>query len=956
MRKIYVLLVLAASLIVTPVSNAQSRLDSIVTYAFADATDSVPDAKQYFDTYDDNGNLVHKVTYTRDGNGWAVLYEESYAYDEDGMMSAYEKICADHVGDMKVEYIYDKDGNLTEEVVYSNKNAGEMLDPEWERALKKEYTYNAGVNDLVTVSAFVKYWQPVRQISKVYDASNRITSEKVFKWLPEVKVKEFEGVYGQNPGSTSNYLFRAYKIEQTVTSLDDLADILVPDATTVVNIFKEDGTRIDVTDNPGGKSLKELLEGAGITTISQLRDNYREWFKTVEEDNVTLINLNIKAGRPFEVQEVVKTTSDLYTYNDNYEYLNTAFWVKGAATLDDLAKITIDADADWVNIYLKDDEPGGRKYRRVDVTGADAAGKTIAEIFGDSISVDDLYQDYEEIFYDKQNNRKYVRLNVKEVKMSPTGSTAIDVYKKLYAKSDDYNFILNAYKVNSGATAGDLGQVVISDDAQKVTVYKADGSRVDITSDIRGYTLQQIFDANGLSVADLVQDRVEWFYTSEGKIELLNINVKEEYNIGETEKVKETDSLYSIGTNGEELIYDNTAFYVYEDAEAKDLENYIIPEDAHYLVIYLKLGQKKTIDATPYQGKSLRDLMESEHIPLDLLRHTYWEWFVNTGGRRTLVKLNIKAYREIQPVPVLVVDSLFTGSQGKVFSSTAYLVAETATQADLDAITLPEGLQYLDYYCEGSSGSLHPTTGTVTLGAILKSTGNTEGIDLAIDSLRHNYVEWFINKDGKTKLIKLNFKAIVQENDGSLTATEETTWDYNENGKAVTRIVHENMDEGTETWIKSDFVYDGDNLIREEEGVSYDGSTYTKEKRKEYTADEDGKLRTVACYVYADESLEIVAKDHYYYNDDEQTGIGEQSFDDGAVRLYPNPVADVLTIEVKDVPSFTFRIYTLGGSLVEAGVSSGSTLSLDLSSFSSGIYLLNVMSDKQTFTKKIVKR
>ena len=966
MKRLYTFI--AVAFMLSTVSFSQSKIDSILNYKFASTTDSTLNAKKHYDTYDNNGNLTHKVTYLRKDNSWQIEYEESYEYGADGI-TVYQKTYADHVGDVRVKYNYDKDGNLTEEVAYSNKNEGELLDPEWERALKKEYSYTTeGINDTVVVSAFVKYWQPARKIGYDYDAGKVIT-ENVYKWLPEVKIKEFEGVYGQNASATANYLYRAYKVEQSISSIDDLDTIIIPAGTTVVNIFKADGTRINYNDSPAGKTLKEILNdpSVNVTDINQLRDNYREWFKTVDDANVTLLNINIKAGRPFDIQEVVKTTTDLYSYTDNdghnLEYLNTAYWVKGAASMDDLLNVTLPSDIDWVNIYVKSDGSEGKKYRRIDISGADAAGKTLNAVFGDSITVEDLYQSFEEWFYDKDNKRKLVRLNVKAMKKSPTGSTAIDAYYKLYSKSDDNQFVLNAYKVNSGATADDLKGIIISDNAEKVIIYKGDGTNTQIFNSqhpIHGKSLYEIF-GDSISPSNLIMTRNEWFYTSEGQIVLLNINVKEEKNIGSTEKVKVTENLYNIGTSVDELIYENTAFMVEPDATVDDLENYTIPADADYVVVKRTLGRSDTY--TGQAGKTLKQFMSDNSLTINSLRQNYWEWFVNENKRRTLVKLNIKAYREVQPVPVLVVDSVFTTSSSRVYACVAYKVAEIATDAELNAIALPANMQWLDYYIDGESSSLHPKAGASvsTLGDILKAENNDEGITITPDQLRQNYVEWLINNEGKTKLYKINLKAVTQVNDGSLTLTKTTSISYDTNGKEAVKTVSNNVDvpaKRTDTQIQ--YTYASGDLVMEEEFISTDnGSNWDKNRKKTYFIDDKGDLRVVSYYGFSTDADDYIldSKDFYFYEGDTPTAIDDKEADTKlSTSFYPNPVSNVLNIHVQNATSFTYRIFSLDGAAVLTGNAYSGNTTIDVSGLKAGVYIMNIVSGNKTYTTKIVKK
>ena len=69
------------------------------------------------------------------------------------------------------------------------------------------------------------------------------------------------------------------------------------------------------------------------------------------------------------------------------------------------------------------------------------------------------------------------------------------------------------------------------------------------------------------------------------------------------------------------------------------------------------------------------------------------------------------------------------------------------------------------------------------------------------------------------------------------------------------------------------------------------------------------------------------------------------------VNVYPNPTADMLTLEVQhiDVDAYTIAIFDASGKQVYTANHAGinSRVNINLSSFESGTYLLNLTSSKQ---------
>ena len=71
----------------------------------------------------------------------------------------------------------------------------------------------------------------------------------------------------------------------------------------------------------------------------------------------------------------------------------------------------------------------------------------------------------------------------------------------------------------------------------------------------------------------------------------------------------------------------------------------------------------------------------------------------------------------------------------------------------------------------------------------------------------------------------------------------------------------------------------------------------------------------------------------------------------GVMKVYPNPVSDVIYIQNAPETDFTVSIYRMNGVLVLTTKLSSGTKSIDVSYLSSGLYLLNVNSRTFKFVK-----
>ncbi|MBK9637036.1 MAG: T9SS type A sorting domain-containing protein [Bacteroidetes bacterium] len=87
-------------------------------------------------------------------------------------------------------------------------------------------------------------------------------------------------------------------------------------------------------------------------------------------------------------------------------------------------------------------------------------------------------------------------------------------------------------------------------------------------------------------------------------------------------------------------------------------------------------------------------------------------------------------------------------------------------------------------------------------------------------------------------------------------------------------------------------------------------------------------------------------------------GLGEIK-DDIPIQTFPNPSTGLFTVNIKyeTLPKegFAYTIYSLQGQVIQRGVIKGRTSSINLTSFESGMYLLNVMLPKEVVQIKLSK-
>ncbi len=109
--------------------------------------------------------------------------------------------------------------------------------------------------------------------------------------------------------------------------------------------------------------------------------------------------------------------------------------------------------------------------------------------------------------------------------------------------------------------------------------------------------------------------------------------------------------------------------------------------------------------------------------------------------------------------------------------------------------------------------------------------------------------------------------------------------------------------------------------------------------------------------VWMDFSIPGVAENCDYYEDFDEmtTETKDLTLDENRVHIYPNPTSSILQIESINT-IHNLELYNIYGQKIYEEKSASNTLTVDLTSLSSGTYLLHVRDDKERYSKILIKQ
>ncbi|MDL2308125.1 T9SS type A sorting domain-containing protein [Bacteroidales bacterium OttesenSCG-928-B11] len=125
--------------------------------------------------------------------------------------------------------------------------------------------------------------------------------------------------------------------------------------------------------------------------------------------------------------------------------------------------------------------------------------------------------------------------------------------------------------------------------------------------------------------------------------------------------------------------------------------------------------------------------------------------------------------------------------------------------------------------------------------------------------------------------------------------------------------------------------------------------------RREFDYDNSGNriIRTIEL------PPEVVQPKSAFISNDNETSKFEDRIGEIVLYVFPNPTAGELTISIENYDDLTqgkLSLYTVNGQLIREVVVDSPTITLDLSSYSSGIYLLSLLMNNRVKDWKIVKQ
>jgi hypothetical protein len=84
-------------------------------------------------------------------------------------------------------------------------------------------------------------------------------------------------------------------------------------------------------------------------------------------------------------------------------------------------------------------------------------------------------------------------------------------------------------------------------------------------------------------------------------------------------------------------------------------------------------------------------------------------------------------------------------------------------------------------------------------------------------------------------------------------------------------------------------------------------------------------------------------------------GVGTEEISASGLKLYPNPVNDLLSIQTAEPGNHWINITSMNGQLMYSSAWNGTIHQIDLSSYRKGVYFITIKSKDLVTTKKIIK-
>jgi hypothetical protein len=148
------------------------------------------------------------------------------------------------------------------------------------------------------------------------------------------------------------------------------------------------------------------------------------------------------------------------------------------------------------------------------------------------------------------------------------------------------------------------------------------------------------------------------------------------------------------------------------------------------------------------------------------------------------------------------------------------------------------------------------------------------------------------------------------------------------------------------------YTYDSNNHIKIELTSDWNGTSYEVKSQQLYTTNGDGYPTSIVSQAYVLGTWFNAARDTRTYPT--CSGLSVKGFDTYIVELYPNPAKEIVNINLESNASF--QLIGLNGQVLQKGKLIRGDNKINISQLLSGLYFLNIKTEQEIISKKIIKQ
>lgn len=207
-------------------------------------------------------------------------------------------------------------------------------------------------------------------------------------------------------------------------------------------------------------------------------------------------------------------------------------------------------------------------------------------------------------------------------------------------------------------------------------------------------------------------------------------------------------------------------------------------------------------------------------------------------------------------------------------------------------------------------------------------------------------MEWVAYQNGATETENslLAVERFSMWHDMYWTPQLQRQWIYDDQNRLASVIVNKPINQQWKSWVDTRF--------------SYSEDTYRVVNTLSFWAGDYINHYALPCPFLTDNHLTTK------YGVTMQVNYGQRQYINSAVnnqsvaecRVYPNPSDGMFAIEMSSPQQYKLRVITLSGSVVETKTITGSNANIDITDMPSGVYLLELATDKSVEFLRLIKR